>query len=107
MFGRQSFAIEKSPVAAAQIADRREGFPGANHAMMAADPIALWPQLALFAPANHELRPGNRDGLPGVFPADGDEFDFHGRTDSPPELAHFVPSSISTLIIPAADAKIQ
>ena len=50
MFGRQSLAVEKSPVAAAQIADRREAFPGANHAMAAADPIALRPQLAVLRP---------------------------------------------------------
>jgi hypothetical protein len=53
----------------------------------AADPLALRPQVAPFRPANQELRPGNRDGLPGVFPADSDEFDFHSRTGKLPDFA--------------------
>ena len=42
--------------------------------------LALRPQLAAFRPANNEFRPGNGDDLPRVFPADDDQFHFHGRT---------------------------
>ena len=76
----RSLAVEKSPVAAPQIANRRKALAEANHAMPPAHPAALRPQLAPIRPANNEFRPGNGDDLPRVFPADDDQIHFHGRT---------------------------
>ena len=86
LFGGESLAVQEGAVAAAQIADSRQAFARADYAVVAADPPALRPQLAPFRPADQKLRPGNRDGLPGVFPADGNEFDFHSRTGKLPEV---------------------
>ena len=69
--------------------------------MPAADPAALRPQLAPFRPADDELRSGNGDGFSGVFPADDDQFHFHGRTRKLPTV---YPSSS---IIPAIGTKNQ
>lgn len=85
MFGGETLAVEKSAVAAAQIADCRQGLARADQAVSAADPLALRPQVAAFGPADDELRSGNRDGFSGVFPADGDEFNFHSRTRKLPD----------------------
>ena len=71
--------VDDSAVAAAQIADGGPAFGNGNHAVPAADHVAVGTQFALRCAADEKFRPLDGDFLPGMLPAENDQFHVHDK----------------------------